>query len=54
MNGVAADAAAKAAGLAENELAALEESGRVTKSVNFSALAPLLGLKAGMLRKDQP
>lgn len=49
MNGVAADAAAKAAGMAESELAALEESGRVTKSVNFSALAPLLGLQAGKL-----
>ena len=51
MSGVAAAAAAKAAGLSETELAALEESGRVTKSVHFAGLASLIGLNAAKLEK---
>jgi hydroxyacylglutathione hydrolase len=42
-------AAAKAAGLSEPELAALEESGKLTKRPDFGALAALLGLDAGKL-----
>jgi glyoxylase-like metal-dependent hydrolase (beta-lactamase superfamily II) len=40
---VSADAAAKAAGLTEAELAALEDSGKVTKNPQFAALAALTG-----------
>jgi glyoxylase-like metal-dependent hydrolase (beta-lactamase superfamily II) len=46
---VAPGAAARAAGLTETELAELEESGRVAKRVDYSALAPLLGLNGGKL-----
>lgn len=46
---VSPEAAAKAAGLSETELAALEESGKVTKQPNFAALAKLTGLHAGKL-----
>jgi hydroxyacylglutathione hydrolase len=49
MSNVSATAAAKAAGLAEAELAAVEESGRVTGRPNFAALAKLIGLHAGKL-----
>jgi len=48
---VSAEAAAKAAGLAESELAALEETGRVAKKPDFAALAALTGLHAGKLEK---
>lgn len=41
---VSEEAAAKAAGLTEAELTALEESGKSAKKPNFSALAPLIGL----------
>lgn len=47
--GVSADAAARAAGLTEPELAALEESGQTSKPLNFAALAGLLGLSASKL-----
>src|SRR5438445_13205571 len=46
---VSADAAAKAAGLTEAELAALEESGKVLKKPNFGPLAALIGLHPGKL-----
>src|SRR3981189_3527644 len=41
--------AAKVAGLSEAELGALEDSGQITKRPNFTALPPLLELKAGKL-----
>jgi hydroxyacylglutathione hydrolase len=50
MAGISAEAAAKAAGLTGAELAALEDSGKVTKIINFTGLAPLIGLDAGKLR----
>lgn len=46
---VSADAAAKAAGLTEAELIALEDSGQTPKPLNFAALAGLLGLSASKL-----
>ncbi|SRR5581483_2582927 len=46
---VSAADAAKAAGLTESELAALEESGRPANSVNYSALASALGLAPAKL-----
>ncbi len=49
MSNVAAGAAAKAAGLTEPELAALEESGQAGKKPNFEALAALLGLNGSKL-----
>src|SRR5258708_7516825 len=41
--------AAKAAGLTEAELAAIEESGKVIKKPSFAALAALIGLHPGKL-----
>jgi hydroxyacylglutathione hydrolase len=49
MAGVSAGAAARAAGLNESELAALEDSGQTTKSVQFAPLAQLLELHPGKL-----
>ena len=49
MSNVTAAAAAKAAGLTEAELAAVEESGGTPKPLNFATLAPLLGLNAAKL-----
>ncbi len=46
---VSADAAAKAAGLTEAELATLEETGKTTGKPNLAALAALLGLHPGKL-----
>src|SRR5258706_3386156 len=46
MNNVSTATAAGAAGIAENELATLEESGQFAKKINFAALAPVLGLNA--------
>jgi hydroxyacylglutathione hydrolase len=46
---VTADVAAKAAGLTEAELTALEESGKVAKRPNFAALATAIGLHPGKL-----
>ena len=47
--GVTAEAAAKAAGLLEPELATLEETGKSPKPVNLAALAPLISLNAAKL-----
>ena len=49
MSDVSAQAAARAAGLSEVELAALEESGQMTKQPNLPALAVLIGLNADKL-----
>jgi hydroxyacylglutathione hydrolase len=49
MSNVSLAAAARAAGLGEEELAALEDSGQVTRRPDFSALAGALGLHAGKL-----
>lgn len=49
MSKVSAAAAAKAAGLSEPELAALEESGRATRKPEAAALAGVIGLHAGKL-----
>jgi glyoxylase-like metal-dependent hydrolase (beta-lactamase superfamily II) len=46
---VSADAIAKAAGLTSAELDALEDSGNVTRKINFAAVAPLIGLNAKRL-----
>jgi hydroxyacylglutathione hydrolase len=51
MTNVSAEAAAKAAGLTEAELSTLEESGKISKPPNFSALAQLIGLNAAKLEK---
>ena len=44
MSGVSAEAAATVAGLTETELAALEESGQITKQPNLATLGALIGL----------
>ena len=44
MGNVSASAAAGAAGISETELSALEESGRLAKTLNFSALGKMTGL----------
>src|SRR5438046_10479486 len=49
MSNVSPDDAAKAAGLAEAELAALEDSGATSKKVDFQALAKLIGLDGAKL-----
>lgn len=49
MSNVPADAAAQAAGLSATELAALEETGKISKRPNFAALAGLVGLNAAKL-----
>ena len=49
MSNVDLAAAAKAAGLTEAELAALEDSGTAAKPLNFASLAGLIGLDAGKL-----
>src|SRR5688572_17222207 len=51
MTNVSVEAAAKAAGLSDAELSALEESGKISKQPNFSALAELIGLNATKLEK---
>jgi glyoxylase-like metal-dependent hydrolase (beta-lactamase superfamily II) len=51
MSNVSPAAAAKAAGVTEAELAALEESGQTAKPVNFTALGELLGLDGARLQK---
>src|SRR3989304_4545309 len=43
--------AAKAAGLSEAELTALEDSGKIGKRPNFAALAGLIDLNAGKLER---
>ena len=49
MSSVSAAVAARAAGLTEMELAALEESGQITKKPSLVALAESVGLHAGKL-----
>jgi hydroxyacylglutathione hydrolase len=49
MNNVSTAAAARAAGISEGELAALEETGESAKKINFTALAPLTGLNTAKL-----
>jgi len=49
MANVSAGAAARAAGLSETELGALEESGEASKQPNLAALAGLVGLDGGKL-----
>jgi glyoxylase-like metal-dependent hydrolase (beta-lactamase superfamily II) len=44
MSGVSAAAAASAAGISEDELSALEESGKSFGKINFAVLAKILGL----------
>ena len=44
MDNVSFSAAANAAGVSETELSAIEESGLLTKKINFTALAQLIGL----------
>jgi hydroxyacylglutathione hydrolase len=44
MNNVSTVAAANAAGISENELSALEESGKFSGKINFSVLGKLVGL----------
>jgi len=46
---LSATAAAKAAEISESELATLEATGKTGKKLNFSALAPLIGLNAAKL-----
>ncbi|TAK97268.1 MAG: MBL fold metallo-hydrolase [Verrucomicrobia bacterium] len=50
MSNVSGSAAANAAGLSEAELTSLEESGKPGKSVNFAALAGVIGLSANKLQ----
>ena len=50
MSGVAAASAASAAGISENELATLEDSGQGAAKINFTALAALIGLDAKKLQ----
>ena len=49
MSSVSASAAAGAAGISETELAALEETGKITVKINFIKLAPLIGLNPARL-----
>ncbi len=49
MSKVSSADAARAAGLSEGELAALEKSGQAPAAVNFAALGGLLGLDGGKL-----
>lgn len=49
MSGASAAAAAKAAGVTEAELSALEDSGTTSKSVNFAALGSAVGLQPAKL-----
>jgi glyoxylase-like metal-dependent hydrolase (beta-lactamase superfamily II) len=49
MSGVSAAAAAKAAGLTEEEMRVLEETGQSSRRPDFRALAELIGLHGGKL-----
>jgi hydroxyacylglutathione hydrolase len=49
MTSVSTATAAKAAGISESELTALEESGKFSGKINFAALAPLIGLNPAKL-----
>jgi hydroxyacylglutathione hydrolase len=46
MTSVSTAAAASTAGISEDELAMLEESGKIPGKMNYAALAPLIGLNA--------
>lgn len=48
-NAIAPAAAARAAGVSENEFAVLSETGRCAQKINFSTLAHLVGLNAARL-----
>jgi hydroxyacylglutathione hydrolase len=48
-NNVSTASAASAAGISESELASLEETGKFSGKINFTALAPLIGLNAAKL-----
>src|SRR5512135_2185952 len=50
MSRVSATAAARAAGLTEEEVATLEDSGRAQRKPNLAALAELVGLHPGKLK----
>jgi hydroxyacylglutathione hydrolase len=50
MSNISPAAAAKAAGLTEEELAALEDSGSTTKKPDYDELAQLIGLHSGKLK----
>jgi glyoxylase-like metal-dependent hydrolase (beta-lactamase superfamily II) len=45
MNNVSASVAAKAAGISESELSAIEESGNAATKINFASLEKILGLR---------
>jgi glyoxylase-like metal-dependent hydrolase (beta-lactamase superfamily II) len=49
MSAISTAAAAKAAGISESELATLEATGKTSGKINFTALAPLIGLNAAKL-----
>jgi len=49
MNSVSASAAANAAGISEADLFTLEDSGHAARKINFTSLAPLIGLNATKL-----
>src|SRR5262252_8937424 len=49
MMNISAGAAAKAAGISESELSAIEESGKAPAKVNFAGLSSLIGLNAAKL-----
>lgn len=49
MTHVAPEAAARAAGLSVEDLAAVEDSGNASKAINYSALAALIGINAAKL-----
>jgi glyoxylase-like metal-dependent hydrolase (beta-lactamase superfamily II) len=51
MTNVSAEAAARAAGLTEAEMTAVEESGRLSEKLNLAALAGAVGLDGGKLAK---
>src|SRR5436190_384369 len=51
MSNVSVESAAKAAGLSETELAALEESGQAVKKPNYRDLAQPIGLDPAKLEK---
>jgi len=51
MSNVSGEAAARVTGLEAKELAALEETGQVSKKLDFAALGALIGLDGGKLEK---
>jgi glyoxylase-like metal-dependent hydrolase (beta-lactamase superfamily II) len=51
MSNVAPEAAAPASGLSAGDFAALEKTGKANGKINFTELAPLIGLNASKLEK---